>query len=273
MHVITQYECAMMRVVDRAKHRSPGFYTKEDKKFLKSIYKDESKDSKLRFSALSCWARILELVGCPSEASTAWCLCLKMYNDKQVVIDGMDLGDNCEKNLMLCMKFLMERRQRFTLPTFHLPGGEQKKVFTIGGIQCDWCGVVEELGDDFLQCCGNCKLSYYCSKECQKKDWNEGRHISECRKRGHYHVGDTALFADRYCLIPMVILMPLKWEGGGKPRKLLVLPLSSDWNMDCMVLNAQVLQRLRPAAWSRAFGDVTLKKRQVLEEVKCRQIG
>jgi hypothetical protein len=53
--VVIQYRGAMMRVVDGDKHQSPGFYTKEDKKFQKKIYKDESKDLILRFSALACW--------------------------------------------------------------------------------------------------------------------------------------------------------------------------------------------------------------------------
>ena len=32
----------------------------------------------------------------------------------------------------------------------------------------------------FFQRCGACKVAYYCSSQCQKKDWHQGGHRLYC---------------------------------------------------------------------------------------------
>jgi hypothetical protein len=52
-----------------------------------------------------------------------------------------------------------------------------------GGSHCDCCQKVEsELEERFMKC-SICKLTLYCSKECQTKQWKAG-HKKACRKRG-----------------------------------------------------------------------------------------
>jgi len=41
---------------------------------------------------------------------------------------------------------------------------------------CAWC---KRAASD-LKRCGNCRVTLYCSAECQKKDWKEGKHKKTC---------------------------------------------------------------------------------------------
>ena len=44
----------------------------------------------------------------------------------------------------------------------------------VNGTLCRTCGV-QGVGT-----CERCSLAYYCSRECQRKDWVEGDHRKEC---------------------------------------------------------------------------------------------
>lgn len=62
-----------------------------------------------------------------------------------------------------------------------------------GGKHCDCCKKSEqELGLYELEKCSRCKLSFYCSKECQRKAWYAG-HKQACRKKGQIEIGDDML--------------------------------------------------------------------------------
>ena len=41
-----------------------------------------------------------------------------------------------------------------------------------------------------LKICTLCKKGFYCSKECQTKQWREREHKIYCRKEGQFEVGD-----------------------------------------------------------------------------------
>lgn len=59
-------------------------------------------------------------------------------------------------------------------------------LIDVGGIQCDYC---KKKGVK-LMVCSLCNKGYYCSKECQKKQWKEREHKIYCRKEGQFEVGD-----------------------------------------------------------------------------------
>ena len=48
--------------------------------------------------------------------------------------------------------------------------------------RCNYCGMHEERDGIMHQVCGRCKVTCYCSKECQTKDWKQSRgHKSFCK--------------------------------------------------------------------------------------------
>lgn len=65
-----------------------------------------------------------------------------------------------------------------------------KQLLAIGGNCCDSCGKsTTELGVTHLQCCSRCKMAYYCSEKCNKRQWKRG-HKHHCRKPGEPKPGD-----------------------------------------------------------------------------------
>jgi hypothetical protein len=55
----------------------------------------------------------------------------------------------------------------------------------VGGDKCDCCGKQNIK----LFSCARCKMTYYCSRECQKNNWKNG-HNEACRKPGQVKAGD-----------------------------------------------------------------------------------
>merc|ERR1712098_370097 len=47
-----------------------------------------------------------------------------------------------------------------------------------------FCGKIEAQPREF-QKCARCGVVYYCSKNCQKKDWKKGGHKKRCKPCGH----------------------------------------------------------------------------------------
>jgi MYND finger len=59
-----------------------------------------------------------------------------------------------------------------------------------GGNACDCCGkTLEQLGVARLDVCSVCKHAYFCSSDCQRKQWKAG-HKDACRKPGEIKAGD-----------------------------------------------------------------------------------
>ena len=71
--------------------------------------------------------------------------------------------------------------------TSYMAGGmplafTQEDFLVILGVRCEFCGSSEDEIEDKLKRCNNCKEVYYCSRECQKKDWKKG-HRDTCEDR------------------------------------------------------------------------------------------
>ena len=59
-------------------------------------------------------------------------------------------------------------------------------LIDVGGIQCDYC---KQKGTK-LRKCSSCNKGFYCSKDCQTKQWRERGHKQYCRKEGQFETGD-----------------------------------------------------------------------------------
>ena len=67
-----------------------------------------------------------------------------------------------------------------------LTGDQFEKLLNIGGVSCDCCNKK----DVKLRTCQRCKKSFYCSIDCQQKQWKENGHKKFCREEGEYKAGD-----------------------------------------------------------------------------------
>mmetsp|Transcript_50738 Transcript_50738/g.61075 ORF Transcript_50738/g.61075 Transcript_50738/m.61075 type:complete len:335 (+) Transcript_50738:188-1192(+) len=77
------------------------------------------------------------------------------------------------------------------------PGGtvltedEINNLIDVGGIHCDFC---KRKGTKLFKC-ARCRREFYCSKECQRKQWTEKDHKVYCRKEGEFKPGDLVQIA------------------------------------------------------------------------------
>ena len=60
-------------------------------------------------------------------------------------------------------------------------------IYSFIGARCEFCGSSEDELEAKLKRCNNCKEVYYCSRECQKKDWKRG-HRDTCE--GKFETSD-----------------------------------------------------------------------------------
>merc|ERR1712238_459249 len=69
-----------------------------------------------------------------------------------------------------------------------------RKLTSIGGHECDACGIKECKDNKLLQC-RRCKRGFYCSKQCQATSWNVFHHKKYCRTQ------DTPIKAADFVLL------------------------------------------------------------------------
>lgn len=63
-------------------------------------------------------------------------------------------------------------------------------LVSVGGGECDHCKkTLKKLGMKHLLLCSKCKLAFYCSADCQGRQWRAG-HKDACRKPGQVKEGD-----------------------------------------------------------------------------------
>ena len=58
---------------------------------------------------------------------------------------------------------------------------QRDKVIKLLSLLSSGCGVCGKEGKGYKQC-SRCTCVYYCSVDCQRKDWKEGGHKDECKK-------------------------------------------------------------------------------------------
>jgi hypothetical protein len=64
-------------------------------------------------------------------------------------------------------------------------------LINVGGNHCDYCKQKAKK----LLVCSVCRKGFYCSKECQTKQYHERDHKQYCRKEGQFEVGDLVQLA------------------------------------------------------------------------------
>ena len=68
---------------------------------------------------------------------------------------------------------------------------EINNLIDVGGGHCDFCKTKEKK----LFKCSRCNRGFYCSKDCQKKQWKEKDHKSHCRKEEEFKPNDLVQIA------------------------------------------------------------------------------
>eukprot|EP00978_Attheya_sp_CCMP212_P034125 scaffold141557_cov64-Attheya_sp.AAC.1 len=69
------------------------------------------------------------------------------------------------------------------------------QLLEIGGVKCDYPSCQKhhfQVGIKLFKC-QKCQRAFYCSKECQKKQWREGNHKLYCRDAHMFEAGDLVL--------------------------------------------------------------------------------
>jgi len=66
-----------------------------------------------------------------------------------------------------------------------------KRDMRPSGEECDRCKTRTELQVHHLNACASCEKAFYCSRECQRKQWKAG-HSDHCRKPGEFRPRDYA---------------------------------------------------------------------------------
>ena len=58
---------------------------------------------------------------------------------------------------------------------------DKKKISEVLSVLSSMCRVCVKKGEGYKQC-SRCTCVYYCSVDCQRKDWKENGHKEECKK-------------------------------------------------------------------------------------------
>lgn len=81
------------------------------------------------------------------------------------------------------------------------------------------------LFSSYLKCCNNCKQMYYCGRDCQVKDWNNGHKFNECKsfKEKYVHVFFEELSGNS-SLLPLAfrLALKLKHDSAAKDKELVL---------------------------------------------------
>lgn len=140
----------------------------------------------------------------------------KMEKKKMLVIDGIEqmkpmkeimegVLKDCQENLnglntatrgpMTCKSMRKPLRKHHIMPIGRggtdLTEDEINNLIDVGGIHCDCC----KRKDLKLLTCSRCHREFYCSEECQRKQWKVNDHKKYCRKEGEFKTGDLVQLA------------------------------------------------------------------------------
>ena len=183
-------------------------------KVLKRIRRSDMEPVFVRFSVLelSCRMSILSFGGAHFDDTAFYfdrandVLKDTSNQEKQKLVDlsgtGKDLvsvGDLMKDGRDGLYDLISNLNKAFVYGSW-VPDGDggytDKSISVVDGWQCDGCGKDRhDLGVFTFKVCGSCKLTYYCSTECQVHAWNEQGHKRVCRKKGIFKPGDLARVA------------------------------------------------------------------------------
>ena len=97
-------------------------------------------------------------------------------------------------------------------------------------------------------CCKRCKMTYYCSRECQVEDWTKHRKV--CRKPGEFKIGDEVFLVSSAhdCPIPFGRMVCI-WAAAGDNGEAWIVRGTSECKTFYLA-NAMDLRRCRPNLWN-----------------------
>eukprot|EP01084_Bolivina_argentea_P086769 156799_1 len=96
------------------------------------------------------------------------------------LINDKNICDFIQKHVKINGYFDVETRKKTRSRTKHI---------LMGWVNCAWskcCKMNSEINDSLKVCVG-CKMTYYCSKKCQKKGWKYGHRNICCKLSKQYH--------------------------------------------------------------------------------------
>ena len=235
-----------------------GFYKSRDKKFLKSISSD--KDEPVLFRAIAkavlsqyYWYHSSD----ENERVKAWddtiSLCKSVTEDEArrffVYKELPTAVGSFLHDLRAEIESYFKLFQGTTMLRYNEKTSEDEPIASIPGIECDACQKRRsELKVNTLRVCSVCTLTYYCSKECQRRHYSTHKH--QCRKEGDFRPGDYAQMRGK----------DGSWQSPIKVRLLRIIPNTIDWAVTgiddrsiCNAVKESDLRRIRSATWG-AFG-------------------
>jgi len=189
-------------------------YTEEDDRFLKSIQSDKKFPAVMRAEAAIARGRVHhEQKG---DIVNGW----RYFREGQEIIDNASEKETRRNHLVYNVDLrgyeFQKIQDRMANLVWHASfhrigfcarldefkctyGGMDPSAFlqemeAPSGNECDYCHKPQS--DVTLRTCGQCLLYFYCSRECQRKDWKSS-HKKWCRKSdGKFKAGDFVLVND-----------------------------------------------------------------------------
>ena len=177
----------------------------------------------------------------------------KCYRNLKQLWNDMKLEDFKHPHLRSNGTIMPESRKTYFFPHTNLSRMKEDDfhcLLAIGGSCCDCCK--KKVSDTvILSSCAKCKMAFYCSKECQRKQWNLG-HRKFCRKPGQFQEGDYVRLdglESKPELNGMIVVVVRKlkdyeserWEvkcgDGGKSISVLVEKMKRLRPLDCLDAN------------------------------------
>jgi len=206
LYLLHSYIATIKAALERDGRNALLFVTKEDKQFLKRISQSLTELSLYRALATDLWGTIalsnLEYDEQAQSARSVIKICdeaSEMEKQRLILHTESTYGSLIDETRKANDGQLAFMRNIFCMVTSHTKctqeGAQPEQPSVIGGDKCKMCSTTyEDLGVAMLDCCQRCQLTYYCSRDCQRKDWKD--HKKVCRKPGEFQVGDKALLAD-----------------------------------------------------------------------------
>lgn len=237
--------------------------TQTDKQAIKCIAKDETEPNLFRARALDTLGRLKITAGNKEKGAHLYRMAMDVIyaatstERKQQVIESDrqerlvgEILDTMLAHLKKVLYVLENPQTRFPndgVTGIPIDNGILDPIImqrlAVGGSKCDCCGKNRTDVDGGLFRCSCCRKAYYCSPECQHRNWRAG-HRHACRAPGQIEVGDYMILkglVKRPELNSLVghIVRPVR---GGR------FEVSIEGRSGTLSIASEKLEHLRPAA-------------------------